>query len=290
VVIVIVFTVLCWSRNEDWENKEMLYAHDIEYIHESAKANMLLGALRAKAAMERRLAARSYKEKGMQYAFDTAYASAKRLFEESRGYYKKATEVAPYYYTAWSNLGTTYFFLETDADTANELTKQALVYFKKSIALKPNYSEGLFNTAMSYERLGDIDSAIYYFNRSISSDSAYFSSYEQLSRIYLQHRNQPDKAMGVLQTAAQKKPDSDAPWNAIGNLYLQLKDTASAAGAFEMAARINPNNPQRLYNLAGYFYKKGNMEKFNYYNGLFKELQEKMQQNGQMPAQQQRRR
>lgn len=287
--LALVFTVQCWSRNEDWEDKMTLYSHDIRYTGESAKANMLLGSLLSMKAMQRRLAARNYRQQGNQYARDTAYANAKKLFEEARGYYAKAGEIAPYYHTAWSNLGTTYFFLESETDTTHEMTRQALFYFKRSIKEKPNYSEGLFNTAMAYDRLGESDSAVYYFGLSIASDSTYMSSYEQMSRVLFQQQNKPEEALDLLRKGARKNPESEVPWNNIASIYLQMKDTVSGAAAMEMAAQINPGNVQRLSNLAEYFRRKGDATKYSYYVSLARQQQELQQQNGEQQQQQRRR-
>ena len=81
----------------------------------------------------------------------------------------------------------------------------------------------------------------------------------------MQKEKDPEKALDLLRVAARKKPDSEIPWNNMASIYLQLKDTAQSAAAMERAAEINPNNIQRLYNLAQYYKSKGNIDKFNYY-------------------------
>jgi tetratricopeptide (TPR) repeat protein len=257
VAIALLMTIRTFWRTGDWENKDTLYGHDMEFLHESVKANMLYGALISKEALELNFRSRVSDGKGGVQIDQQKQQEAFSKFMEARGYYQKAAELAPYYHTAWSNLGTGYFFTGD--------TKTALYYFKKGVSIKGDYAEGWYNVGMAYDKLGVNDSAVYAFQKSIKSDSSYVSSYEQLSRLIMQNEKDPQKALNLLRTAARKKPDSEVPWNNMANIYFQLRDTAQAAGAMERAAEINPDNVQRLYNLAFYFQKKGDAGKFNFY-------------------------
>ncbi|MBI3511659.1 MAG: hypothetical protein HY064_13440 [Bacteroidetes bacterium] len=263
IFLALIFTVRCWFRNEDWESKMTLYSHDIAFTHESAKANMLLGALVAKSAMQARLDASRLQNQRKNAEAKQKMDESASLFLEARSYYKKATEIADYYPTAWSNLGTTYFFVDEP--------KPALSYFLKAVKLNPKYGEGLFNTGMAYDKLENHDSAVWYLSACIRVDSTYVSAYEQLGRIQFSQDHDTAGTINLLHIAARKKPDSEAPWNSLANFYTQMKDTASAAGAMEMAAKINPANYDRMRNLAAYFYQHHNMEKYNYYTTLYNE-------------------
>lgn len=271
--LALLFTVRCWFRNADWENKEVLYGHDMQYLHESAKANMLYGALISVKAMRANIEARQLREKGNTAAADQKSVEAKNYFLSARGYYKQAADVAPYYHTAWGNLGTTYFFVDQP--------EEALPYFFRSVKENPKYTEGYFNLGMAYDKLDKKDSAEYFFRKSISCDSTYLSSYEQLSKIIFNRDKDTQGALDILHAAARNRPDSDVPWNNIASIYNDLKDTASSAAALEMAAQINPSNLQRLYNLANYFRYKGDIIKYNYYMATY---QEEMKKQEKVPA------
>ncbi len=265
--IAMIFTVRTFWRTGDWKDKETLYGGDMEYLHESVKANMLYGALISKNALQSNMESRESDGNGGTHINQQKQQEAMRLFTEARGYYKKAAELAPYYHTAWSNLGTAYFFTGE--------TRTALSYFLKGIKLKPNYAEGWFNLGMAYDKLDMNDSAVYSFSQSIKSDSNYVESYEQLSRLVMQKEKDSNKALALLRTAARHKPESEVPWNNMANIYLQLKDTANSAAAMEMSAQLNPNNIQRLYNLAQYFRIHGDASKYNYYMSLAEKGREK---------------
>lgn len=285
--IMLVYTVRCWFRNEDWENKDVLYTNDMEYLQESVKANMLYGAQFSQKALQANYESRQFRDNGNTAMADKKNAEAKQHFLTARIYYKRAAEIAPYYHTAWGNLGTTYFF--------NDETEQALVYFYRSVKENPKYTEGYLNVGMAYDKLGKNDSAIYYFKKSIAADSNYLPSYDKLSRVLFDKEQDTEGALNVLHAAARARPDSDVPWTNIATIYRDLKDTASSAAALEMAAKINPSNVQRLYNLAAYFKYKGDMLKFNQYMAQYEEESRKQEkanknQNQQQQQQPQRRR
>jgi tetratricopeptide (TPR) repeat protein len=283
--LVFIYSIMSFSRNMDWADKETLYGHDMEYLSESAKANMLYAALLSKNAMQANLESRMSDGKGGVVTDQQKAAKANDLFLQSRIYYRQATEIAPYYHTAWSNLGTTYFF--TGA------TKEALPYFLRGVKENPNYAEGWYNVGMAYKKLGNKDSATIAFSLCIKSDSTYVPGYDELSHIIMENGD-PQGALTLMQKAARNKPDSEGPWNTISSIYMQLRtsaDTARAAAAQEMAAQKNPSNYQRLYRLAEYFRIHGDMAKYNQYVSMGQEqqrIQEKKQKSQQGQPQQMR--
>jgi hypothetical protein len=148
---------------------------------------------------------------------------------------------------------------------------------------------------MSYEQLAKqedntfnttlIDSSFYFFETGLEKDSSYVNIADQLSRMIYTYRNDSVMAMHVLNKAAVDNPKSPVPWNAMSSIYFQSRDTASGVVALEMAAKLDPDNFNRLANLANYFYRTGNMEKAAYYKGLYEEksaaYQRKMKMLGQ---------
>jgi len=275
VAIAVLFSLRSIGRNESWEDKETLYRNDVELAPESAKINMLLGSLLSSQGAQMNFESQQMLQQGMQRDAMELRQTAFDLFGESRTYYEQATSIYPEYYTAWSNLGTTYYFRKE--------YRGGLPFFKKAIAIKKDYAEAYFNLGMSYEQISMkdgkvvdttlLDSSIYYFREGIKQDGKYVSSCDQLSRVLMQHYGDSAGAMTVLNEAALKSPDSDVPWNAMSNIYLQSHDTASAVVALEKAAAIKPEVPARLRNLSVYFAQHGDMQKAKYYGDLFQQQQ-----------------
>lgn len=284
VIVAALFAVRSIGRNETWQNKETLYRNDVELAPESAKINMLLGSLLSAKAAQLNYTAQQYYSYAQQLAAqgmqrnaamyqDTARMkrdSAYDLFHEARDYYQQAVNVFPTYYTAWSNLGTAYYFTKE--------YRLGIPYFRKAIEIKKDYAEAYFNLGMSYEQMSMdkgvvkdsvlLDSAIYFFEEGLRQDAKYVGTAEQLSRVYYQHFGDSATAIQILQQSAEANPKSDIPWNAMGNIYLQCNDTVTAVAKLEKAAELGPDNINRLRNLANYFSMHGDQQKAGYYASL----------------------
>lgn len=284
IVLLLIFSIRTVARNEVWENKETLYRNDVELAPESAKVNMLLGSLLSAQAAQANFESQQIlmqAQKLMMQGNNPAAQQAQQmaiekkrfafgLFNESREYYTKATEVYPSYYTAWSNLGTAYYFTEN--------YRNAVPFFKKAIDIKKDYAEAYFNLGMSYEQLSKknnvvtdsvlLDSCVWYFREGLKQDPAYVNSADQLSRVYMTYFKDSAAAMNVLRTAIISNPKSDVPHNAMSTIYLQYNDTTSAAIALEKAAEVNPENVLRLERLSQYYFRQGNNEKGAHYRDL----------------------
>lgn len=295
--VMVLFGLRSIIRNEAWEDKETLYRNDVELAPESAKINMLLASLLSSKGAQtnfdaqrhfqnaQRLAAQGQQQAAaiQQDSGQQVRNEAYNLFREARQYYLQATNVFPEYYTAWSNLGTAYYFTHE--------YRGGIPYFKKAISIKPSYAEAYFNLGMSYEQLakeGDkldpvlLDSSFYYFEEGLRQDSSYVNTAEQLSRMIFSYRRDSVMALHVLNKAAMDNPKSDVPWNAMSSIYFQTQDTANGVAALEMAAKLNPDNVNRLGNLANYFYRKGDLEKAGYYKTLFDQKNAEYQRRSQL--------
>jgi protein O-mannosyl-transferase len=283
-LLVVVFGIRSIVRNEAWQDKETLYRNDVELAPESAKINMLLASLLSSQGAQlsfesqRHLQfAQQLMQQGQQQAAAIQQDSARIIrdqsyatFREARQYYMQATTVFPDYYTAWSNLGTAYYFTHE--------YRGGIPFFKKAIEINPDYAEAYFNLGMSYEQIARtktdtnlalLDSSFYFFEQGLLHDSSYVNSAEQLSRLIFTYRKDSAMALHVLNKAAEDNPKSDVPWNAMSSIFFQSKDTASGLLALETAARLNPDNFNRLANLANYYYSKGNTAKAEYYKALY---------------------
>ncbi len=240
--LIAVFAIRSIARNEDWENKVTLYEHDMEYLDDSGKAHMLYASL----ISSRSLASRH---------LDSLHTVVKYHF-------RRATEIVPDYATAWSNLGSTFYFLgEYDS---------AQFYFRKAANVDPDYEQAWFNLGMAYTNKRNSDSALYCFLRGIKADSSYIGSYEQVCRIYVQ-RGDYKSAIKVLREGTKNNTVSDLPYINLSRLLMEVpKDTVLAAKALEMAAHKNPRNIQRLENMARYFSKMHMNDKAAYYDSMYK--------------------
>jgi protein O-mannosyl-transferase len=268
-----VFSIRSVVRNEVWQDKHTLYINDMEYLGESAKANMLLGSLLSADGARMNYEGNMLIERGRGSnninLFNAGRAkrdSAQLLFRQSRDYYQRATEIAPKYYTAWSNLGTTYFF-------AGDF-KNAKPCLLKSVSIKPDYTEGLYNLGVTFDSLRQPDSAMFYLRRCIATDSAYAAAYDPLVKIMLRKDSAAEPAIMKLLARAQfHSPKSDMPLTAMMNIRLMQKDTAGAVAFMDQASELNPTNQMRMYQLSVYYQNHGNPERSAYWQNRLAELQ-----------------
>ncbi len=80
-------------------------------------------------------------------------------YQESIPYFQKALQIEPYF-SAYSNLGTSYFFLKQYSN--------AVDMFEKAVALNPNDTEMMVNLADAYRGAGQQDKAHTAYQQAIS--------------------------------------------------------------------------------------------------------------------------
>lgn len=193
------------------------------------------------------------------------------LFTDARNAYLNAARLMPEEAKYWNLVGASYY-LSRQYDKAN-------FYIRKSLRLRPGYTQALFNLGMSFDQSGQLDSAVQTFQQCIQSDSAYLPAYERLSDVLMRKDLRAENAIAVLQAATRRNPSSDQPWNSLSRIYMMTQDTIHAVEALEKAAEINPSNTTRLYNLAVYFNSKKDTARYNRYSRILEE--QKRRQGGQ---------
>ena len=266
--IAFLFGIRSMVRNANWKDKMTLYTHDMEYLGESAKANMMYGAMKLSIAQSERVSITRLMNQGRQNR-DTVkqlYASFNSGILEAQSHFKKATEITPTYPIAWINLASTYYFQNN--------FKLALHYSSKGVELNPKSVEGTYNMGMAYNSLGKRDSATYFFNRTLKLDSSHFQSYDRLCAIKMAEKDTVS-ALNYLLTSAKYNPTNDIVLSSLSQFYVMQGDTVNGLKTTELAAQNNPKNKARLKNLAGFFQTRGDMGKANLYYNLLAE-QEKL--------------
>jgi tetratricopeptide (TPR) repeat protein len=130
----------------------------------------------------------------------------RRLMPRAKGFFVKALQSNPNDLMALELLGEILMVDEKNP-------KDALNFFNKIIELSPNYSDAYFGAASAYQRLGDKENAIRYFQKCMEIDK-----------------------LGVLKGYF-------APLR-IGDIYLEDQKWEKAEEYYKAALVINPANPQ----------------------------------------------
>ena len=280
--LAIVLLIICAAygarsveRNTDWKNKFTLYTHDIKYLHESTKANMLNGELMMAVSKIYLQKATTYKKAGQDSAAHVFYDSSIYFLEVAKGNFLKAVEITPNMGSAINNLAVIYFN-EDSAVQARKYINMALsgttqqsagdVALNKNDRAKLNHNLGIL-----YYKDHKIDSALYQFQLSIYYDSTFGQAYLDMSEVLLMSSDTSD-AVKVLLLAARNIPNQGLAYTDLANISLYRNDTASAVVYCEKAAQMRMVNPQVLMFLKNYYQSKNDAAKVQYYTDRIKEL------------------
>jgi len=278
-VVVIPFSVVSVNRNDDWKDRPTLYAHDIIYLSNSAKANNLYANY---------LIAEVY----ARIQTNTDISPVKENINLAINYYKRAVEIDSTYANPLHNLGYIYLILKEDFPLAK-------TYFNKCIALDTTIDEAILNRGIANYHLHLTDSCITDLDHYMKiSGKMPDKAYYYLAKAYIDKNNHPiaaDYFIKLLETnkttrkindeiktyfferkdythailAAQNQirfdPNSDLPYVDIGNYYLLSGDTVQAIVNWETAFENFNGNYNIGMTLSGYFAGIGNTAKAQYY-------------------------
>ena len=264
--IAVLFALKSISRNADWKDKVSLYTHDMEYLTESAKGNMMYANATLTLFHENTHNAVRLSQNGnTQRDSIRYYASlAKGYLAQAQEHFRAATEITPMYSIAWINLGSTYYFQNKYAE--------ALQYSLEGLKFDADSKEGVYNAAMAYNGLGKKDSAEIFFHRVLEIDSDDINAHDQLGKFALAKGDTATATKFYMDCIALNPKAENAYVNA-AQYFLKIKNQQGALQYTEMAAQVNPRNVVRMKNLATYYQQQGNTEKANYYFQKMNEAQ-----------------
>lgn len=261
VIVCIIFGAKTIARNPDWKDRGTLYAHDIQHLKLSAKANMLYGEYLLERVTE-------YKDK----ASGSRDRNTQRYFMDSAVYYHnkakehllEALRVSPDYGTAVNNMAVVYF--------QEDSFSKAKEYLLKADQLTPNNADVIYNIGIVYNMEKKTDSAISNFQRAITANLKYMMAYKSLSDIYL-NRKDTVTAIQTLRAGVAADPENAAPYGELANIALLRNDTLQAVAYCEKAVELKGAPLAMVYFLAGYYDMKGNAAKAGYYRNKLSAIQ-----------------
>jgi hypothetical protein len=278
IVIILAFSARSIDRNTDWKNKFTLYTHDIKYLKESAKANMLNGELMMGIS-------KVYMQKAILYKRDDNMAEAKINYDSSqyyleiaKGNFKQALEVTPGIGSAINNLAVIYFNQDSAAMAKkyiNMALKGTANLAAGDVALNANDRAKLnHNLGVLYFKDHKIDSALIQFELSIYYDSTFGQAYMDMSEV-LQRSGDTAHAIKVLLKAAQNLTGQGQgmAYSELANISLYRNDTLSAVMYCEKASQLRLVNPQILVFLRNFYRSRNDMERAAYYEQRLQEMQ-----------------
>lgn len=127
---------------------------------------------------------------------------------------------------------------------------EALQYFQKSVSVVP-FETNLYNLAYTYQQLGNIPMAKYYYGKSLhgySEKSAYATPHQHTETVYIQYTNllvyadKPEVAITFIKSALQDYPNSSHLWIELAVSEYKNHDQKAALQAAEKAVQLAPTD------------------------------------------------
>lgn len=84
---------------------------------------------------------------------------------------------------------------------------RAIRNLDQALSLAPNSATTRYDLANAYEELHDYDRAIEEYQQSLELDDSFWPAYNNLGRLYLLSKNDPDAALGTLMTGERRAED-----------------------------------------------------------------------------------
>lgn len=243
-IILVLYSIKTISRNEDWKDEMTLFNRDIQYLHNSVKANDIL----AQTIMDRIM---------MNNPQRFTFQQLKPSLDSVLRYFKRTIELFHNNPKAMNNIANLYLNFYNKPDSA-------MYYLQEAYKLKPQSFEITFNLGMAYDLLRNNTLAIRFYTKALEMDKSYPKLWHIIINYYFLHNN-PDSAKYYAERMLKYDTISDVAYTSIGYYYLLQKDTATAVKYWEKAFERNPNNKQRAITLGQYFLSKKDSVKAGFY-------------------------
>jgi tetratricopeptide (TPR) repeat protein len=145
--------------------------------------------------------------------------------------------------------------------------RSAVSSFSRAIELEPGDGKALFNLGFTYENLGNIDSALYYYQQCIRFNPQIINPRSRMANLMFM-QGKIDEALEYNRQIMYIDPNEALPYLNFGNYYMLMGDTLKAITNFEEAALRNAQ-PEVYAFLAQYYTDRGNMAKAREYNAKY---------------------
>ena len=273
-IVIILFSVKTFARNTDWKDNYTLLSHDVKSSPESARIRYAYGSalLFEKALPEKdEEVKKTYLQKSISelekgISILNTYADAMyhlMMAYRETGEYQKAVYNWERAYAMKKSTREEYF-------VSAAISYGSLKEYDKAIAVLRDAAEK-FPTKNIYGNMGlylmesnQNDSAIFYLEKSIQLDSAYYNGWFNLGNAWAKKQDYP-KAIEAFNKAVELNPLNEDGWNNLANSYAAMHDFKNALKYFLKVEQLNPGNAKAINNLAVTYYFLGDSAKANEY-------------------------
>jgi tetratricopeptide (TPR) repeat protein len=220
IAVLLLYSVLSFSRNMDWRDYLTLFRHDIKYVDNSAQAHNLLAIRLVKSSFDNN-------DPNQQTS----------LRQEALLHFKKAITIYPEFFNVSYDIARTYNLLN--------MPDSAIASYKRAIKLNPGFDDCYLSIGDLLFQQQKVDEAIPYFEFFINKYPDKYIGYDKVSYLYFFQKNY-SKAIELNKTAITKMPNIPNPYITLGKIYQQLDQKDSSRVWLRKALEVSPGNDQAL--------------------------------------------
>jgi Tfp pilus assembly protein PilF len=136
---------------------------------------------------------------------------------------------------------------------------EAEACLKKTIALDPSNANAWNNLGVVFANQRKFDEALRHFQQALTLHPEHMRAIQNLVRLY-EYQRDPEEARKVLEKAISASPAESGLHVELAQLLADQKDLAGARREFEQAVKMEPGNAQALNGLGVVFMKAGNAQ------------------------------
>ncbi len=137
-------------------------------------------------------------------------------------------------------------------------SEELILLLKKTLQIKPDYTEAQINLGVALKEQGDLTGAIASYKAALKLNSDYPEAHYNLGNA-LQQKGDIDAAITSYNTALKLKPSYPEAHYNLGNALQQKGDIDAAITSYNTALQLKPNYPAAHVNLGSTLRKQGNL-------------------------------
>ena len=132
---------------------------------------------------------------------------------------------------------------------------EAIVNYKKSIQIKPDYASAYNNLGTTLQKLQKFDEALNYYQQAIKFVPSFAQAHNNLGALY-KELNKLDEAMLHCKKALEIKPDFPEAHNNLGTILEDTGKRDEAIASYQEIIKLRPNRAAEMYNKIGGIFQK----------------------------------
>ena len=238
-----------WSETYD---RELTTRNIFEVQSDIAEA--IAGKLRATLSQQDHVNLRSVPTSSLE-AYQSYLLGRQRLIsrastslEQARVYFEKALEIDPDFALAYVALAETYMLLGDYAGMSlDEMLSKAEPAISRALGLDDQLAQAFVARGAIRSKAGDIGAAVEAFQRAVDLDPNYSRAYHWYGDVLLNHLQQPEAALPLLEKAYTLDPVSPALTVTIGQALSGLGRYEEAMEFYQKALEIEPAYASSYY-------------------------------------------